>query len=372
MKNIESGIYKKKIVFSNYDDLQNPYYGGGGAMAIHEIAKRLQIDHDVTVYSSRYPNSRNVRRNGVKYVKIGIASKFPLIDQLTYQVLLPFYVIRNRNFDIWFESFTPPFSTAFLPLFTRKPIVGLVHLLGATDMKRKYHLPFDYIEALGIKTYKYFVVLNSDIEKVIRGINRKAIISVIPNGVNIIPSKSTTTKTKKYLLFIGRIDIYQKGIDLLFKAYKKIENQIVEELLIVGVSNDKQKNILNSQINKLDLGKRVKLIGRVKGERKSKLFANARIMLMPSRYETQPLTLLEAFAYGVPVITFNLSNFSWISSKYCLKIKPFDTSKFAKAIVSLLKNDTKRDFMAKSAKYYSRIFDWEVIHKQYKSFIEHI
>jgi len=38
-----------KIIISNYDSVKNPYYGGGGATAIHEIASRLTKKFEVTV-----------------------------------------------------------------------------------------------------------------------------------------------------------------------------------------------------------------------------------------------------------------------------------------------------------------------------------
>ena len=43
---------KRRIIFSNYDDPKNPFYGGGGARAIHEVAKRLAVRHDVKIITA--------------------------------------------------------------------------------------------------------------------------------------------------------------------------------------------------------------------------------------------------------------------------------------------------------------------------------
>ena len=110
---------KKKIIFSTYDDVDNPYYGGGGAHAISEIAKRLASFFDVTIITANYPGGKNIRKDGIRYKRIGPSFVDPRTGQLIFSLLLPWYA-RHEEYDIWFESFTPPFSTSFVPLFTKK------------------------------------------------------------------------------------------------------------------------------------------------------------------------------------------------------------------------------------------------------------
>ena len=160
----------KKIIISNYDDVKNPFYGGGGAYAIHELAKRLSSDFDVTVVTAKYPHSKNEIMDGVWYERIGISNAGPKIGQFIFYFLLFFY-FKFKKFDLWMENFTPPFSTNFLQLFTKKPVVGLVYMLVGEDMKRKYKLPFDLIEKIGIKTYKYFITPTEFAKKKILQIN---------------------------------------------------------------------------------------------------------------------------------------------------------------------------------------------------------
>jgi len=121
-----------KIVFSNYDDVNNPYYGGGGAYAIHEVAKRLAKRHKVTVVTGNYPNAKTQFIDSVEYRRIGLSFLEPKLSQLIFHLLLPYY-FRKSSFDVWIESFTPPFSTSFLPFFGRGRVIGLAHMLAGED-----------------------------------------------------------------------------------------------------------------------------------------------------------------------------------------------------------------------------------------------
>ncbi|MBX7180163.1 MAG: glycosyltransferase, partial [Saprospiraceae bacterium] len=122
----------------NYDDIKNPYYGGGGALAVHEVAKRLAArQHEVLVLTGKYPGCKDEIIDGVQYKRIGFHLLDARVGQLAFHFSLPWYAARLQ-YDIWVESFTPPFSTALLPLFTNKPVVGLTHLLGGKAMKLKY------------------------------------------------------------------------------------------------------------------------------------------------------------------------------------------------------------------------------------------
>jgi hypothetical protein len=60
-----------KIFISSFDDIDNPHYGGGGAIAVHEIASRLAKRHEVTVITGSFPKCNKQIRNGVTYQRIG-------------------------------------------------------------------------------------------------------------------------------------------------------------------------------------------------------------------------------------------------------------------------------------------------------------
>jgi ATP-dependent exoDNAse (exonuclease V) alpha subunit len=213
-----------KVIISTYDSVDNPYYGGGGAIAIHETAKRLVKNFKVMVISGAYPKSKNHVKDGVFYQFIGPKNLPPKISQFVYSFLLPWKVITSK-FDVWFESFTPPFSTACLQIFTKKPVIGIAHMLSGEDMKNKFHLPFDLIENLGLKTYKKIIATSDTFAKKMKKMAPNASVFIIPNGID----KVEPIKQKGNIIYCGRIEVKQR-----IRYFNKNIAKLKKELIICG------------------------------------------------------------------------------------------------------------------------------------------
>lgn len=350
---------KKRITISSYDDIKNPFYAGGGAYIVHKSAQELSKKFAVTVVTGKYPNSKNEVIDGIHYKRIGLALGGSKIGQIAYQIAL-LSEVKKDNYDAWIESFTPPFSTSFLPFFTKKPVVGLVHMLSAADMVRKYKLPFHLIENFGLRQYKKFIVTQNQTKREIHQQNRKAKIIVIPNGVEKI---KTVSAVKKHVLFIGRIEVNQKGLDLLLNAYKK--SRISQKLVIAGSGEAKQISILKTLIKDLKLQSKVALVGRVDGIKKQKLLSEAICTVVPSRFETFSLVCLESLSAGVPLVSFNIPGLKWIPNGYSIKVHPFDTEKLSVAISEVTKNSKTHNTIAKKGQMYAKKFSWERVGRSY-------
>lgn len=359
----------KTIVISQYDDLENPFYGGGGAYAVHEIAMRLAKENYVTVVTFNFKGAGEIKKDGVRYVRMGPSFLGPKFGQLLYHLLLPF-AVRMSKHDLWIESFTPPFSTSLTPLFTRKPVIGLVHMLTGADMRRKYKFPFDYLEKLGLKTYKYFMVLNKFDKSRIASINPGAQIEIIQNGITL--PRNTKNGEKKHLLFLGRIEINQKGIDLLLKAYSENQSAIKLPLVIAGSGSDKEEAILRKNIDRLGLSKRIFLKGRVEGNRKSKLFREALFCVIPSRYETFSIVGLEAISYGLPVVSFDIKGLSWMPRRCRLVAQKFNWRKMGELMKKMSQDAQLRRVMSQEARREARNYSWEKIYKRYENYLTKI
>lgn len=358
----------KKIIISNYDDLKNPYYGGGGAYAIHEIAKRLAEKHSITVITGKYPGSSNKKNDGVFYKRVGVSFGGPKFGQLVFQFILPFYVI-NTNFDVWFESFTPPFSTGLLQLFTSKRVIGLVHMLSGEDMKRKYKIPFDFFEKEGLKTYKEFIVTSERVKEQIGKVNKKALISVIPNGVTI--QKIKNSQKKKQILFLGRIEVNQKGLDLLVSSFKKISKRNNIKLVIAGSGEEKQFNILKDLIYKKGLENEVILKGKITGKNKDILIKESLCMVIPSRFETFSISALEAISHKVPLVTYDIEGLSWIPENSRFIAKSFSINSLSLNIEKAIDQNQNKSVI-QNGEIFSKKFSWEKSNDMYLKLISKI
>ena len=362
---------RRRIIFSNYDDLDNPFYGGGGAAAIHEIAKRLAPRHDVKVLTGKFRGYRDGNRDDVYYEHIGLAHAGPRLGQIAFHFSLPLHLSR-RDFDIWIESLTPPFSTACLQLFTRSPVVLLTQNLPGKSMARKYKLPFHWFESLGLKTYRYGIALSDYLRDELLRSNPRMRVAVIPNGVDAALINQTVHPAPEHILFLGRIDTEQKGLDLLFSAFNRIAKDCSVPLVIAGSGIPRDEELLQKRIQDLGLGPRVRLLGKVSGREKKEAFRRALFFVMPSRYEGFPLTLLEAFCWQIPVVLFSIPELAWLPSLCCLKIAPFDVAAFAEAMLRLLRDPSLREKMAAAAKQWVRAFSWDSLATQYENLFAEI
>ncbi|HOC01469.1 MAG TPA: glycosyltransferase family 4 protein [Verrucomicrobiota bacterium] len=359
----------RRVVFSNYDSVGNPYYGGGGARAIHEIARRLTSSYDVRVVTGQFPGNCARIVDGVAYEPIGLRRAGPYLGQILFQLCLPWRAAHG-DYDLWVESLTPPFSTACLPWFTRKPVAALTQVLAGVGMTRKYGLPFAAIERLGLRTYRHAIVLSTHLRGVVTRANPRLRTVVIPNGVSPALIDLPVRRDERHLLFLGRIDIGQKGLDLWIQALAAIAPRLGPPILIAGAGPARQEEQLRRRIASLGLGGKVRLLGKVDDAAKSELLRQSFLMVMPSRYEASPLVLLEAFCHAVPVVVFDIPELSDIPGDCCVKVPAFDTRAFGEAVLDLVTNEARRSALGRAAKAFARRFSWDDLARQYAAFFE--
>lgn len=367
MKIMNKRNTKKKIVISLYDDLHNPYYGGGGARVVHALARRLSATYDMLVLTGNYKGAKDMMINGVAYRRIGPSFLGPKLGQLGFQLSLLSH-LRNESYDLWIESFTPPFSTSFLPLFTKKPVIGLVQMLSSEDMQRKYKLPFHLIERLGIKTYSHFIVFTNENKKKLQKINRKASYFLHPIGIDALPDTARAMKAK-HILYLGRIEVDQKGLDLLIEAYHVLSQETMLPLVIAGSGTEKEEEKLHRLIQKYHLERRIILTGKVTGAKKDVLLRESAVVVIPSRFDSYVLVALEAMAYGKPLVGFTIPGLSWIPDTCIVRVKAFDVKKFAAAIRKTLTDTKLRSVTEVDGRLLAQNYLWENLFPSYKQSI---
>jgi glycosyltransferase involved in cell wall biosynthesis len=115
--------------------------------------------------------------------------------------------------------------------------------------------------------------------------------------------------------FVGRLDIYTKGLDTLIIAFKKhlIQNPTVK-LWIIGDSNEKDK--LNQMIIEKNIQNNVTLFGGKFGKEKEDLLNQMDVFIHPSRNEGLPTSVIEAASYGKPCIVTDATNIGDLIHQY--------------------------------------------------------
>ena len=365
---IKAGSTNKKIIISSYDNIKNPAYGGGGAHAVHEVAKRLARNFEVRVLYGNHRGATDEVREGVAYKRIGFSIFGPKLGQLLYHFFIPIRAM-TEDFDLWIESFTPPFSSSFTPLFTRRPVIGLVHMLAAKDMQRKYRISFRIIENLGLKFYKYFIVLTGNNMEEVKSKNKFAEVRIIPNGVNLPQSEEVKNRKDGHISFMSRIEIDQKGLDFLIGSFAEISRKVNIRLAIAGYGSKKNIAELGRIIKNNGLKDKVDVVGYVEGRKKDEFLEKTKIGVVTSRFETFSLAALEMMSRGIPVVAFDIPGTEWIPEGAAVKIKAFDKKMFADGIMKLLLDDDYYRKISQSAIAEAKKYDWDKIADMYKDFI---
>lgn len=361
---------KPTIYISTYDDIKNPHYGGGGAIAVHEIAKRLLKKYEVHVVSWDYSGKKKETIDAVKYERFGLPFLNPKIAMFAYQLALPF-VVMSKQFDVWLESFCPPFTTAGVPLFTKKAVIGVVHMLAAEDMERKYKLPFHIVQNAGIKTYKNIIVTSEVVKRKIKEISSSSNIKVISNGIESVIKPSL--KKEKYILFLGRIEVDQKGIDLLIEAFRKFWLRNKDYTLVIAGNGDpKEIEKTKELIRNAKLSKYVTVKGRVSGKTKATLLKDATCIVIPSRFETYSLVALEAMSYGAPIVSFAIEGLAWIPDNIAIKIPPYNVANLEKALSTVVTNKQLSHTMIGEGNSYAKHYTWDAVASLYEEYIKNI
>jgi glycosyltransferase involved in cell wall biosynthesis len=337
----QPGEAPKHVVISSFDNPGQPHYNGGGVAVVEMIASRLLPHFDVTVVTAAR-SAGTVVRDGVRYRSMPIGRAGPRAGQLLYHAMLP-RAARRIPHDLWIENFTPPFSTSFLPLFSRSPVLGLVQTLSGDEMSSRYHLPFFAVERLGLRFYRDIVVLNPADQQLVQRYSQSAAVRLIPNGISLTRLDEALVGSGEHILFLGRIDVWKKGLDLLLDAYDK--SGLSMPLLIAGAGVPSEERKLTRLISTTD--GRVRWIGHVAGQAKQQLLDRSAFVMVPSRHETFGLVALEAMSRGKPVVHFDLPTLRWMGGD--LRVRPYDTAALASQMRELAGDEAARREIGRTA-----------------------
>lgn len=184
-------------------------------------------------------------------------------------------------------------------------------------------------------------------------------IDIIPNGIRLedfdaMPRRGCFRENHgidqdtKIILYIGRIHRI-KGLDMLMEAFSEILNDTDQVVLaIVGPDDGYAQEMKKSALN-LGIKGKVIFTGPLYGSAKLEAFVDSDVNVLPSRYETFPMTVLEAWSCGTPVVATDRCGISEYVREAGMVV-PFNKSDLTMAITELLTNDSLRSACIKKGR----------------------
>lgn len=193
-------------------------------------------------------------------------------------------------------------------------------------------------------------------------------IHVIPNFIQQMPQQVSSCQNKT-VVAVGRYTL-QKGFDLLFQAWKKVEEKCPDWHLQIYGAGERAPYQQMADDMKLE---RVHLNGTTK--QVNDVFASASVIAFSSRYEGFGMVLIEAMSCGIPAVSFACpcgpSDIIQDGVDGYL-VKDFDVDAFADRLIDLINDNSKRVFMGKLARKNMNRFLEEDIMQTWKTFLEHV
>ncbi|MGY1779811.1 glycosyltransferase family 4 protein [Geodermatophilus sp. SYSU D01036] len=337
---------------------------GGGSLRTREIDRRLVADGmAVTVLTTRWPGCVDGEHEGVRYEHVGIGrGRNRLTRLLGYVALLPFAVRRHRDADLVVEDFLPPFSSMAAPLWTRRPVVGMVQWLHAREKTRQYKLPFHLVERAAVRTHRRLVAVSEGVAERLTAMNPRAVVDVVGNGVDR-GLFDQPAQLGRDVLCIGRLELGGKGLDLLLTAWARVHAEVDGDLVIAGSGPDEDR--VRQLADRLGVAGRVRFTGWVGGAEKARLLAASRLVVVPSRAETFGIVAVEALAAGTPVVAFDIPCLREVVPPTCGRlVPPFDVAALGARLAALYRDvDLVRD-MGTAGREFASGYDWDVLARQ--------
>ncbi|MGQ3376827.1 glycosyltransferase [Priestia endophytica] len=126
------------------------------------------------------------------------------------------------------------------------------------------------------------------------------------NGIRVKEKQKKLFSNKGLkLIFIGRIDLFHKGLDILIESCSQIKDDMRSKgirLDIYGPNHEGGQVTLKEMITRNKIDDIVKVYDGVFDDEKETKLSESDIFIQTSRSEGQPLGIIEAMANGLPVI----------------------------------------------------------------------
>lgn len=153
---------------------------------------------------------------------------------------------------------------------------------------------------------------------------------------------------KKEILYAGTVNA-RKGYADMIKAFAKVADKHSDwSIVFAGNGEIMEGKALAKQSG---IAEQTVFLGWVRGEDKDKAFKEASVFCLPSYAEGFPMGVLDAWAYGLPVITTPVGGIPDIAvdGKNCLLFNPGDVDRLAGQMDRMMSSEELRSDVAKES-----------------------
>ena len=209
-----------------------------------------------------------------------------------YRMVCPAYTFRRADGTICEECKGGKYYRCLKYRCSRNSLVHSLLMSVEMYLRNHWHKALKKID--GIVFVSNFS-RNKHFELMPQLAQSKSIVSY--NTIPEIEERFVSRSRGEYYLFFGRLS-YEKGIKTLIEAFTALNGP---KLKIVGTGPEEET--LKAYVAEHRAEQKIEFVGYRKGDELKELIRDASFVIVPSEcYENNPMTIIEAYSAGVPVI----------------------------------------------------------------------
>lgn len=357
-----------------------PIWGGGQAHVL-ELSKKLAQNHGcfIDIYTMNIIGAHGGKQKPVEEFNNGnvrifrtgkLRNFYSYADRLLWipEVIRAIWKshVQEKYHLIHAHANLPGIPGKILSIMLDIPVIYTVHGSNLLDLNKKSI--FFYIEKFLFTRLRYNLQITVS-RNFLKYPNKNQVI-YIPNGVdtqkfdNVYATNIHEKDPRKFkILFVGRFDTV-KAVNLLIQAVSTLRPLLVHkhvELCLVGYGYEEtqlKQLVENLKLNDLIVFKRLFRDDVIKE------YTTADLFILPSLTEGFPLTLLEAWAAKLPVITTTVGEIPNLVQNMVngILIPPGDVEAIANALQSALTLDetTRKQMGIAGYQTIKESYTWEI------------
>ena len=314
---------------------------GGGEIRAKQLSNYFSENPDFIIIENS-----NKSKNKSNQGKVLLSNVFINISYIIRNVLT---IVKVRPAAVYMSI-----PKNFIPLLKVLPVLITTKLFGGKVIGELAGRNFYFLETKGmsywlglriLKTFNSIRVLGESVNHTLKSHGLTSNV-VIDNGVAILDQKHNTVKSineKSVTIgFVGALH-EKKGIYILVQIANLLKASDVNFTLeIAGEWGDTEDKInVQNYIEQNNLTEKIKFLGLIHNEEKWEFYKKIDVFVLPSYNEGQPLVLIEAMGFGIPIVCSGVGAIpDTVTSGYNgFIIKEFSVTKYTNTIKKLLMDE---------------------------------
>ena len=352
---------------------------GGSAEIPYQLSKELaKRGHEITIYASDYKSSQEyitsipevevcLFKSWLNYAKFHVT---PGIIKRAKKEIKQFDIIHMHNYRTFQNVVAHHYAKKYEVPYVLQARGSIPRFKTKKILKELFDIFWGY--RILKDANKLIFSTKLELKKCEEDINiDKNKIEIVPNGIDLseysnLPEKGEFRRKyrikddEKMILYLGRIDEI-KGINLLVEAFSDLRKELDDVKLVIAGPDDGFLSTLKRQIEDLNIGDKVLFTGPLFKKDKLRVYVDADIFVLPSKYESFGNVAMEACACGTPVIVTDRCGIAEFVDKAGYVVE-YDKDRLRNALFKILSDEElRRRFGEEGRKLVREYFNWNNI-----------